>query len=135
MDKLFARILPATFTLVFLAACKPAVVSEWLVFDSLGEVTIYLDPSTIEKKDNNAWMWVLIDYKNPQLDKTGKQVLSDKLHYQFDCRQKTLSIIGSSAHSGAMGGGETINVNPDPPQLTPIDPATLAEGLWQRACE
>lgn len=135
MDKLFARILPATFVLVFLAACKPAVVSEWLVFDSLGEVTIYLDPSTIEKKDNNAWMWVLIDYKNPQLDKTGKQVLSDKLHYQFDCRQKTLSIIASSAHSGAMGGGETVSVNPDPPQLMPIDPATLAEGLWQRACE
>ncbi len=116
------------------ASCKPAPVAGWVVFQSMPDATIYIDPSTIKRDGDRAEMWALIDYKQPLPDKTGKQVLSDKLHYQYDCKGKQLSIIGTSAHAGPMASGEVINVNPDPPELTPVPPDTMAEKMWQHAC-
>ena len=86
------------------------------------------------KSRNVAQMWVLIDYKQAQGDKTGKQVLSGKLRYHYDCKEKTLSIIATSAYAGLMASGELINENPDAPQVTPIDAGTLAEDMWKHAC-
>jgi len=117
-----------------LASCKPAPIAEWVVFEASPDATIYIDPTTIQKDGDHAEMWVLIDYKQPQPDKTGKQVLSEKLHYQYDCKARLFSIIGTSAHAGPMASGETINVNPDPPQLAPVPAGTTAEQMWQRAC-
>jgi hypothetical protein len=45
-----------------------------------------------------------------------------------------LSIVATSAHAGHMATGTVINVNPDPPQLTPIPAGTTAEKMWQHAC-
>jgi hypothetical protein len=117
-----------------IASCKPAPVSEWVVFEAAPDATIYVDPSTIRREGNRAEMWVLIDYRGPQPDKTGKQVLSDKLQYQYDCSGKQLSIVATSAHAGQMATGAVINVNPDPPQLTPVPAGTTAEKMWQHAC-
>ena len=117
-----------------IAPCKPALGAEWVVFEAAPDATIYVDTSTIHKDGGRAEMWVLIDYKTPQLDKTGKHVLSDKLHYQYECKEKQLSIIATSAHAGPMASGETININPDPPQLRPVPEGTTAEQMWKRAC-
>lgn len=117
-----------------LVSCKPEAVAEWVVFESMPEATIYVDPSTIHRQGDRAEMWVLIDYKQALPDKTGKQVLSDKIHYQYDCKGKTLSIVGTSAHAGPMASGEIINVNPDPPEETPVPPGTTAENMWKHAC-
>ena len=121
-------------TAVAAPAPAPAPVSKWIVFEATPDATIYIDPSTIHREGDRAEMWALIDYRNPQPDKTGKQVLSDKLHYQYDCKARQLSIIDTSAHAGPMASGEIINVNPDPPQLTPIPAGTTAEQMWARAC-
>ena len=64
-----------------IAPCKPALGTEWIVFDTTSTGTIYVDTSTIHKAGSRADMWVLIDYKTPQLDKAGKQVSSDKLRH------------------------------------------------------
>jgi hypothetical protein len=120
------------------ASCKPAAapapVAGWVVFEAMPDATIYIDPSSIHKEGDRAEMWTLIDYKNPQPDKTGKQVLSDKLHYRYDCQGRQLSIIATSAHAGPMASGEIINVNPDPPELAPVPAGTTAERMWARAC-
>jgi hypothetical protein len=133
MKKVISRVLLAA-TVCGIASCKPAPVAEWVVFEAAPDATIYVDPSTIKKEGGRAEMWVLIDYKSPQPDKTGKQVMSDKLHYQYECVEKQFSIVDTSAHAGPMAGGETININPDPPQLTPVPAGTTAEKMWQRAC-
>ena len=117
-----------------IASCEPAPVAEWVVFETTSDATIYVDPSTISKEGGRAQMWALIDYASPQPDKTGKQVMSDKVHYQYDCVDKQLSITDTSAHAGPMASGETINVNPDPPVLTPVPAGTTAEKMWQHAC-
>lgn len=112
----------------------PVPVSEWVVFEATPDATIYIDPATIRREGDRAEMWALIDYKTPQPDKTGKQVLSDKLKYLYDCQARQLSITDTSAHAGPMGSGEVINVNPDPPELTPVPAGTTAEKMWARAC-
>lgn len=133
MNKMMSRILLAAMAFG-IASCKPAPVAQWVVFEAAPDATIYVDPSTIQRNGNQASMWVLIDYRQPQPDKTGKQVMSDKLHYQYDCVDKQFSITETSAHAGPMAGGETINVNPDPPVVTPVPAGTTAEKMWQRAC-
>lgn len=117
-----------------LASCKPEPVAEWVVFETAPDATIYVDPSTIHREGDRAEMWALIDYRQPLPDKTGKQVLSDKLHYQYDCKNRQLSIIGTSAHAGPMATGELVNENPDPPELMPVPPGTTAEAMWKHAC-
>lgn len=133
MRKLARSVLVAAMAYA-IAPCKPALAGEWVVFESMPDATIYVDPSTIQKNGSHAEMWVLINYKTPQHDKTGKDVLSDKLHYRYDCKEKQLSIIATSAHAGPMASGEIINTNPDPPQLTPVPAGTTAEKMWERAC-
>lgn len=134
LQQMISRCLLAALACV-VVSCKPAPVAEWVVFESMPDATIYIDPSTIRRDGDRAEMWALIDYKQPLPDKTGKQVLSDKLHYQYDCERKQLSIVETSAHAGPMASGEIINVNPDPPELTPVPPDTLAEKMWKHACD
>jgi hypothetical protein len=133
MQKIIIRIM-LLVSACGIVSCKATPVEKWVEFEAMPDATIYVDPSTIIKQGSHAEMWVLIDYKKPQPDKTGKQVLSDKLHYQYDCKEKQLSIITTSAHAGQMASGETINITPDPPQLTAVPEGTTAERMWQRAC-
>ena len=114
--------------------CNPSSAADWVVFHAAPEASIYTDPSTVHKEGDSAQMTALIDYARPQLDKTGKQVLSDKVHYLYNCREKTLSITGTSAYAGHMGSGALINENPDAPQVTPVEAGTLAEDMWKHAC-
>jgi hypothetical protein len=133
MQKRFFGSVLAGMALGF-AACNPALAADWVEFHTAPDATLYTDPSSIAKEGNSATMWALIDYKQPQPDKTGKQVLSDKLHYQYHCKDKTLSIIATTAYAGPMASGDIINENPDAPQVTPIGAGTLAEDMWQQAC-
>jgi hypothetical protein len=133
MQHRFSRVVFAGMTLGF-AACNPSFAAGWELFHAAPDATLYTEPSTIIKEGRTAKMWALIDYKLPQQDKTGKQVLSDKLQYQYDCQGKTLSIIATTAYTGPMASGDIVNENPDAPQVTPIPAGTLAESLWQQAC-
>jgi hypothetical protein len=115
------------------ALAKTAAAPKWAVFESMPEGVIYVDPGSITKQGNFADMWVLIDYKQPQDDRTGKQIKSDKLHYRYDCAGRQFSIVTSSAYAGAMGTGAVIDVNADP-QLNPVPPGTTADQMLKRAC-
>lgn len=117
-----------------LAVCMPSLAADWVVLLAAPAATLYTEPSTIEKTGDSATLWVLLDYKQPQLDKTGKQVLSDRLHYQYDCKNKTESIIATTAYTGPMGSGDIVNENPDAPQVTPVASGTPAEDMWMQAC-
>lgn len=127
------RFLPSALAGV-LVACSPEPMAEWVVFEAAPGATIYVDPSSVRRTGDRAEMWVLIDYSQPLPDKTGKQVLSDKLHYQYDCKSRQSSIVETSAHTGPMATGELVNVNPDPPEVTPVPPGTTAENMWKHAC-
>jgi len=133
MQHRISRCLLAGIPLSF-ALCTPSWAADWVELQSEPEATLYTQPSTIQKEGDNATLWVLINYKQPLLDKTGKQVLSDKLHYQYHCKDKMESIIATTAYTGPMASGDIVNENPDAPQVTPIAPGTLAEVMFKQAC-
>ena len=133
MQQRISRSVWAVMSLAF-AGCPPVFAADWVELQSEPEATLYTQPSTIQKEGDNATMWVLINYKQPLLDKTGKQVLSDKLHYQYHCKDKMESIIATTAYTGPMASGDIVNENPDAPQVTPIAPGTLAEVMFKQAC-
>ncbi|MEZ5502850.1 MAG: hypothetical protein R3E50_09380 [Halioglobus sp.] len=114
--------------------CNSSMAADWVVLHAAPDASLYTDPSSIDKNGDSVQMWVLIDYKQPQPDKTGKQVLSDKLYYQFHCKDKTQSIVATTAYAGPMASGDIINENPDAPQVMPIEAGTLAEDMWKLAC-
>jgi hypothetical protein len=116
------------------ATGAPAPKAKWLVFEAMSEGTIYIDPDSIRTHGNRADMWVLIDYKQPQPDRTGKQIRSDKLHYRYDCAGRQESILTSAAYAGAMATGAIVDTNTDPPKLTPVSPGTTGEAMLKRAC-
>lgn len=115
------------------AAATPAPVQKWVTLEALPDAVIYIDPASIKQQGNWADMWVLIDYKQPQDDRTGKKVKSDTLHYRYDCSGRQFSVVASSAYAGAMGSGAVVDVTADP-QLNPVPPGTTAERMWQHAC-
>lgn len=122
------------FLSLALTAISCSAMAEFVEFTKLEMATIYVDKESLGKEGNRAKMWFMIDYNAPQSDKVGKSVLSDKLQYQYDCKEKRFQIIASSAHAGNMATGETVSVNPDPPVLTPVAPGTLDESFWEMAC-
>jgi hypothetical protein len=122
------------FVILALAVVCQSVMAEFDEFRKLDVATVYTDESSIARNGNTALLWIMIDYKSPQPDKSGKSVLSDKLQYQYDCKEKQYSIIASSAHAGNMATGETVSVNPDPPVLTPVEAGTMVEEFWKMAC-
>jgi len=122
------------FLSLALTAISCSAMAEFVEFTKLDMATIYVDKESLVKKGNRAKMWIMIDYNAPLSDKVGKSVLSDKLQYQYDCKEKQYQIIASSAHSGNMATGKTVSVNADPPVLTKVAPGTLDENFWEMAC-
>ena len=119
---------------VMLAAAAPAPAPKWVMFETLPDGIIYIDPASVRRQGSLADMWVLIDYKVAQPDKVGKTVKSDKLHYRYDCKGKQFTLLATAAHAGAMGTGEIVDANPDLPPMSPVPPDTTADRMWQRAC-
>jgi len=116
-----------------IATGQSAVPPRWTVFETLPEGVIYIDPASITRTGNQADMWVLIDYKQPQADASGKPIRSDTLHYRYDCTARTFTILASSAHAGQMGAGAIIDSNADL-KPAPVPSGTTAEDMWLRAC-
>jgi hypothetical protein len=116
------------------ASAKPAAGPVWAKLEVLPEGTIYINSASIRRSGTSADMWVLIDYAQPQPDRTGKSIRSDKLHYRYDCAGRQESILTSAAYAGAMATGVVVDTNNDPPKLTPVSPGTTAEQMLMRAC-
>jgi hypothetical protein len=121
----------AAFIMLGLAA---APAPKWVAIESLPEGVIYIDPGSIRRQGNIAEMWVLIDYAQPQPDRTGKPIRSDKLHYRYNCAARQESITTSTAHAGAMATGAIVDTNTDAPAYVAVAPGTPGDKMLQRAC-
>lgn len=64
----------------------------------------YIDPSTLGKDVNLRRVWSVIDLK--KRDKGGD--MSQRVRFEFDCKQATVRILSMSTHSEAMAKGKTL---------------------------
>lgn len=94
----------------------------------------YADPATILKSGNVVKMSVVYDYQAPQMV-SGRQFLSTKLLFEYDCKDMRARMLYATTHSGNMANSDAVaTVNNSTVDWGPISPATLGEQLWKFAC-
>lgn len=108
--------------------------AEWTRLGEDKEGTaIYIDQSTLQRKDDIATLWVLFDYRANQLvDGVSSRSAIAKLRY--DCFGEKLRILSTSFHSGNMGLGKVISSNSVPKRWEPISPNSMAGSSFDYAC-
>jgi hypothetical protein len=112
------------------------VSADWLQIGVNGNLTTFVDPSTISKSENSVGMWQLVDLKESKKEETGKSFLSAKGVQEYDCKTEQVKKISLSFYSENMGKGEVVHAYADPEKWTwtPITKGSMAELMWKTAC-
>lgn len=122
---------------LLLAMVSSSAIAEWelLGTDGNGTATVYADSSAIYKRDGVVKIWTMIDFKKPANLSDGKQFLSWKTQYEFDCKRKRSRTLAATMHSENMGGGELTNhLDFESPAWAGVPPDSNGEVLWIYAC-
>ncbi|MDX8400284.1 MAG: hypothetical protein R8K20_08560 [Gallionellaceae bacterium] len=99
------------------------------------DTTLYVDLTTISKRAATVKMLAMGDLKKKATLSDGKQFLSWKTQYEFDCSGKRSRTLAASMHSGSMGAGEITNkLDFASPEWKAIPPNCNGERLWEFAC-
>jgi hypothetical protein len=121
---------------VFLVLNTEPVYAEWVsvsVVDQAG-VTIYVDPATIQRKEDRVTMLELIDYRTIQTV-AGTAFLSARVQREYDCdgdRHRTLAM---TKFSGNLATGKVILTTSEVQKWEPADPGSIGKRLWRIACD
>jgi len=123
--------------ILLLAVVSNSVMAEWVMLgtNDSGTTTVYADPSTISKNGDMVKMWSMIDFEKAVKLSDGKQFLSWKTQYEFDCKIKQSRMLAVSMHSENMGGGEVTNsLDYESPKGEAVLADSNGEVLWNYAC-
>lgn len=93
----------------------------------------YADVSTIRKVGDVVRMTGLFDWKEPRSGPGGRFV-SEYLHDEFDCQRRAYRTVADTLFSESMAQGRVVYVGDIPAPWRPVQPRTVADGLWQVAC-
>ena len=96
-------------------------------------VTVYADPGTIRRTGNLAKMWQLSDYKTVQIV-AGIGFLTAREQWEFDCAAMRSRMVALEEFSGNMGTGTEVYTNSEVGKWQPVEPKSVAQGLWKVAC-
>jgi hypothetical protein len=113
-------------------------VAEWVAISTGDNETtsVYVDPSTKNKSGNRVKIWSMVDFRKAVKLSDGKQFLSWKTQYEFDCKIRQSRILAASMHSGNMGNGEVTNsLDFDTQKWEAVPLGSNGEVLWNDACE
>src|ERR1700712_2294353 len=73
-----------------------ATAQVWLETSKNDKYIAYASPSSMKREGNMVKMWSLFDYKTPQPDAAGKQFLSAKRHFEYDCKEQRVRPLAAS---------------------------------------
>ncbi len=121
---------------ILLAVISNSVIADWVQINSKDNLTTYVDPKTIEKADNIAKMWGIVDLKESRKEQDGKSFLSAKGLQEYDCKTEQTRKISLTLFSGNMGAGDVVHTYADADQWkwTPLAHGSITETMWQTAC-
>jgi hypothetical protein len=77
-------------------------------------------------------MWELTDYK--VVPDKANPYKSVKRQFEFDCKDKRMRVLSSSAYEGSMGSGRAVTAAVEAGQWTPVIPSSVGHILWTIAC-
>ena len=119
--------------MLMLSLVSSNAMAEWIEVGRYGDMTLYVDYSTIRKHGNLVKMWSLIDRsKFDTVD--NKQYKSVKQQWEFNCVEEQNRMLYASYHTGNMGKGEVFDVISEPSEMMPIPPNSGNEIQWNIAC-
>ena len=119
--------------LMLMSAAATAQV--WIETSKNDKYSAYASPSTMKREGNIVKMWSMFDYKTPQPDASGKQFLSAKRHFEYDCKEQRVRPLAVSSYAANEGKGEpysSISVNDE---WKKVAPETADEFLLRFACK
>ena len=120
--------------MMLLAASSGIAVADWTkVATTESDTDIYVDHKTISKSGNLAKMWMLEDRRVAGTF-SGKNFLSAKLQYEYDCKDNQRRVLQSSLYSGQKGSGTNVQTGTKPGPWRPITKGRVNEEMWKIAC-
>ena len=120
-------------TLLFLNSV-PAY-AEWVaVEETPGLRTVYVDPDTIRREGNLVTLWLLMDFKWMQGNRSPSRFLSTKTQKQYDCAEKRLRLLAFTEFSRNMGTGIPADGYVDKGNWVRVEPDSISQALWEVAC-
>lgn len=120
--------------ILLLAVVSSNAMAEWIKFGTVdnGNITYYLDPTTISNNGEMAQMLILQDYLTAQSDRHYLSAISQS---EYDCKKEYVRPLSISLHSGNMGGGEIIEkVTARDDAWITIPANTMFANMWKLAC-
>ncbi len=118
---------------VIMIIASTSVMAEWELVDLGGATRVYVDKSTIRKKDNLLKMWIMTDFVSPQQFEE-KPLLSVKMLYEFDCTDETNRVAFQVGYSEHMGKGNVVGSENNNAQFEPNVPESIGVKLSEIAC-
>lgn len=129
---MFVRILVA---LACMAGFAQSALADWTLSGQADRFDSYVDATTRRPSGNTVRMWVMTDYKAAEKNSAGREFLSDKILYEFDCAAETLRTIAWINYSGQMGAGQTVNSSEAPGNMRNVVPGSIGEAHFRTACD
>jgi hypothetical protein len=120
--------------MMLLAVVSSSAAAEWIEIGAGDAATAYADPATIQKADNLAKMWDLLDFKTVQSRPYGTPYMSQKTRQEYDCRDQRVRILEVLRYAENMGKGEEARVDADPEEWKPVPAGGTAATLREVAC-
>ncbi|MCP9440938.1 MAG: hypothetical protein NNA20_11150 [Nitrospira sp.] len=131
-------------TTVAIALVLISVWPAWAAWISLGGdetvgMTIYIDPSTIQKSGDRRTVWVLYDFQRDQQKEGGISFRSAKVQREYDCAKAVTRILMIHHFAGPMESGKKVLEKTVAGQewepVGRLESGTVAKDLWTLTCE
>lgn len=110
--------------------------ADWkLVSRNSTDDATYIDMSTLRKTGPTVKVWILYDFKSPQLPVGHSQPLfSMQTQYELDCFNESVRTLWVTSYSENMGRGKVL-VSGDPNgKSMPIPPRSVMSSVFNSAC-
>lgn len=94
----------------------------------------YADPASIRKEGETVKMWNMFDYQSAQAGPSGKQFLSVKRQFEYDCSKGRARMLAISSHAEKEAKGEVVAGNSLNLDWSPVKAGSVDASLLKYAC-
>ncbi len=110
-------------------------VSDWMKLGESRGATSYVNAKSARRTEDIASIWILNDFRSPQVAAPGTNYLSVEIKYEIECKANTRRMASQFAWDGRMAGGKQVACNLNREEWKPIRGSTVGAELRDIACK
>ena len=125
------------FSVLFFMVVSTNAIAEWRNIGDTDDAVIYIDKGTVRKSGNKGKVWLLTDYKSPQVLEENKSYLSVIDKFEFQCREEIFKITFTTTYLKNMQKGgvvKSVDFSDSSFKPEPVPPNTIASTLFKLVC-